>query len=88
MWTLAFWKNTAERAIKTLAQTMAVMLGADGFGLLDADWATLGSVAGMAALLSVLTSIGSGLKTGGNPSLTNTEELTPRPAATTEEDLA
>lgn len=48
----------AVRAIKTFAQTLAAMLTAAGTGLLDTDWLTSLSVAGMAALLSILTTIG------------------------------
>ena len=69
MWTKAFWQASAERAVKTFAQTAAALLVASGTGLLDSDWQTTGSVAGMAALLSVLTSVASaGVGTSG-PSL-------------------
>ena len=71
MWTRAFWLAVLERAVKTLAQTAAAMLIASGSGLLDADWITVASVAGMAAVVSVLTSIGSGAATDGSPSLTS-----------------
>ena len=57
MLTATFWKAAAERAIKTAAQVAASALTADGLGLLDVDWAAIGSVAGLAALASVLTSI-------------------------------
>ena len=69
MWTADFWKAIAERAIKTFAQAAAAMLVAAGVGLLDADWVAVASVAGMAAVVSVLTSIGSAAATDGSPSL-------------------
>lgn len=69
MWTADFWKAIAERAIKTFAQAAAAMLVAAGVGLLDADWIAVASVAGMAAVVSVLTSIGSAAATDGSPSL-------------------
>ena len=69
MFTIAFIRATLERAIKTLAQTAAAMLVADGTGLLDTDWITVASVAGMAAIVSLLTSIGSAAATDGGPSL-------------------
>jgi len=69
MFTRAFLYALLERAVKTFAQTAAAMLVAAGSGLLDADWITVASVAGMAALVSVLTSIGSGAATDGSPSL-------------------
>ena len=74
IWSLAFWFAALERAVKTFAQTAAAMLVAAGSGLLDADWGTVVSVAGMAAVVSVLTSVGSGAATG-TPSLTGAEIL-------------
>lgn len=71
MFTRAFLYALLERAVKTFAQTAAAMLVAAGSGLLDADWITVASVAGMAAVVSVLTSIGSGAATDGSPSLTS-----------------
>lgn len=65
MFTAIFWRRAAERAVKTFAQAAGAMLAASGVGLLDAAWAETGSVAGMAALLSVLTSVASGAV--GNP---------------------
>lgn len=69
MWTSDFWKAAAERSVKTFAQTAAATLTAAGLGLLDVDWVALVSVAGMAGLVSLLTSIGSGAITGDGPSL-------------------
>lgn len=59
MFTLDFWTSAAERAVKTFAQALAAILSTGGIGLLDVDWRTGASVAGMAALLSVLTSVAS-----------------------------
>lgn len=55
-----FWKDTAERAIKTFAQSFVAVLLAGGTGLLDVDWVNGLSVAGLALVVSVFTSIGSG----------------------------
>lgn len=71
MFTRAFASAVLERAVKTLCQTAAAMLVAAGSGLLDADWVTVVSVAGMAGVVSVLTSIGSGAATDGSPSLSS-----------------
>lgn len=60
IWTKAFWKGTAERAIKTAAQTFVALVGAGTLGVLDVDWAGTGSVVLMAGILSVVTSIGNG----------------------------
>lgn len=60
MFTRTFLKDITERAIKTFAQALGAVLVANGTGILDADWTASLSTAGMAALLSVLTSVGSG----------------------------
>ena len=59
MFTQHFWKNALERSIKTFAQVLAGLITADGTGILDVDWPQALSVAGLSALASVLTSIGS-----------------------------
>ncbi len=68
---LAFWKATAERAVKTVAQSAVALITANATGLLDIDWVQLASVSGLAGLVSVLTSIGSGAITDGSPSLSS-----------------
>lgn len=72
----AFWKASAERALKTFAQTAAALLGVDQVGLLDIDWGQVASVSGAAAFLSVLTSVGSAQVGNAGPSLA-AEVLTP-----------
>jgi len=57
IFTRAFWMGAAERGIKTTAQSAVAVLTADVTGLLDVDWTTTASVAGLAGLVSVLTSI-------------------------------
>ncbi|GAA3439960.1 holin [Kutzneria kofuensis] len=70
MFTLTFWQCTIERAMKTFCQALVAVLGAGSVGLLNAPWSTSLSTAGMAALLSVLTSVGSApLGKPGTPSL-------------------
>lgn len=69
MTTLAFWTAVAERSLKTFAQTLGALLGAGTFGLLDAPWQASVSAAAMAAVLSVLTSVGSSTTGEPGPSL-------------------
>ena len=57
MWTTNFWKQATERAVKTFAQALIAVLTVDGIGVLDVDWQAAGSVAALAAIVSVLTSI-------------------------------
>ena len=64
MWTTQFWKATAERAVRTAAQTFAATIIVGATGVLDADWTTAGSVTALTTLLSVLTSVAAGAASG------------------------
>lgn len=75
MFTLVFLKATLERAVKTAAQSAISVLAVDQIGLLNVDWAGVGSVAGLAAVVSVLTSIATGAVTDGSPSAVKAETL-------------
>nr|DAN77685.1 MAG TPA: holin [Caudoviricetes sp.] len=57
LWTREFWFGAAERAVKTVAQTIVAVVGVAGTGLLSVDWVQTLSVAAAAGLASVLTSI-------------------------------
>ena len=80
MFTRRFWALTAEQMIRTFAQTLAAVLVASGAGLLAADWWAALSAAGMAAVVSVLTSVGS-LRIGppDSPSVVRTDPTTTPP---------
>ena len=58
LWTARFWKDSAERAVKTFAQALAAALSAGAAGLLSVPWTDALSIAGMATVLSFLTSVG------------------------------
>lgn len=53
----AWWKAALVRAVKTVAQTAVALIGTGAVGFTDLDWLRILSVAGVAGLLSILTSI-------------------------------
>ncbi len=57
MYTLTFWKDAAERAIRTAAQALLALWATDVSGVLAVDWVQAGSVSALAALMSLLMSI-------------------------------
>ncbi len=71
MFDLNFWKASAERAIKTFIQTLLALVGTDAMGVVTMDLLTQAvPVAASAALLSLLTSLGSAnLGSTSGPSL-------------------
>jgi hypothetical protein len=83
IFTLAFFKASAERALKSAVQgAVTAGIGAAGFDAVHADWQTIGGAALSMAILSLAFSVLSGLGTGDGPSLTNSEELpVPNPPA-------
>ena len=50
-------KAAGIRAIKTVAQTAVGMLSGEALGIMEADWVAVASVAAMAGIVSLLTSI-------------------------------
>ena len=67
IWTAAFWRGAGERAIKTVCQTLIAVIGVGAVGILDVDWSGAVSTAALAAVLSLLTSIGNADFVAGNP---------------------
>lgn len=55
-----FWKATAIRAIKTICQTAIATIGTASL-LSEVNWIVVGSASLLAGILSVLTSIVTGL---------------------------
>jgi len=53
-----FWKNTAIRAVKTFCQSLVAAIGV-GAAVSEVDWLGALSVAFVAGLVSVLTSLAS-----------------------------
>lgn len=52
-----WFKAAAVRAVKTMAQSALAVLGSGMIGVMDVDWMNLVSIAVMAGVCSVLTSI-------------------------------
>lgn len=57
MWTRHYWQSAGERALRTFAQALLSVLIIGETGFMDVDWAQALSVAGVAALASVLMSV-------------------------------
>lgn len=49
--------SAAVRALKTFAQTAVALIGTGAVGFTDLDWIRIFSVAGVAAFVSILTSL-------------------------------
>lgn len=64
VWTAQFWRDTAERAMKTAVQALIALFGV-GMTVLDLDWPKALAGVGTMVLLSVLTSLASTLR--GDP---------------------
>ena len=63
MWTVAFWKDLAERALATFAEALVAALVVVEGGIVDVDWGQGLGVAALAALVAVLKGI-VGIKLG------------------------
>lgn len=77
MFTMSFWKAAAERAIKTLAQSLIAILAVGQTTVLTVDWQAALAVAATATLLSVLSSVASAGMGNTGPSLVNEATLPP-----------
>lgn len=58
--TREFWKAAAIRAVRTLCQTAIATIGTTAF-IEEVNWLMVGSSALLAAILSILNSIATGL---------------------------
>lgn len=58
--TKEFWRATAIRAVRTIAQTAVAMIGTSAV-MTDVNWQMVASASLLSGILSVLTSIATGL---------------------------
>ena len=65
MLTAEFWKAAAMRALRTVCQSAIAAIGTSAV-ISQVDWLTVGSTALLAGILSILTSIATGLPEAGN----------------------
>lgn len=75
-WTSKLWWSQAfERMLKTFAQALLSVIGVNAVGLVDVGWTGALSVAGLALVVSFLTSVVSTPASPDNnsPSLVSTE---------------
>ena len=55
-----FWKAAGSRAVRTMAQTAIATMGTSAF-MQDINWYLVGSASLLSGIISVLTSIATGL---------------------------
>lgn len=77
IWSAAFWTATAERAIRTFAQSLAAVLVAGATNLFDVDWPAALATAGLATLLAVLTAVAASGAGRPGPGITETTDRAP-----------
>lgn len=56
-----FWRATGIRAVKTFCQTAVALIGTNAAGITAVDWVGVASGAALAGVVSVLTSLATGL---------------------------
>ena len=72
-WSKEFWKAAGNRAVRTMAQTAVSLIGVGSF-MSDVNWRQVLSASLLAGLLSVLTSVSSGLPEAGADTDNKTDE--------------
>ena len=73
MWTVVFWKATAERVVSTVVQTLIPTVAATRLDLID--WVTTSWIVAGAGVLSLLKAIVAANVGNSGPSLTSAEKL-------------
>lgn len=89
IWTAHFWRDTAERAIKTFFQVLVATVVGDAAysattGLLDVAWGHVLGISALGALLSLATSVASALKSTEGAVATPSLVKTPTESSSTD----
>ena len=53
----SYWKDSSIRAVKTMAQTAASLIGTNTVGITEVDWMAVLSVSALAGIVSMLMSV-------------------------------
>jgi len=78
--TQAFWAGAVERMIKVFASALLGAIGTGTVGVFDIDWPAAASIAAMAGIVSLLTSVAQPEFTSGVPRVPATELQDQQPA--------
>lgn len=68
--TKQFLYAVAVRAVRTCCQTAIALIGTNAVGVTEIDWAGVASGAALSGIISVLTSVATGLPEVGLPEAT------------------
>ena len=56
-----FWKCALIRALRTFCQSIVTLVGTDAINIVNIDWLTILGISATMAVMSILTSIATGL---------------------------
>ena len=56
-----FWKDALIRAARSLCQSLVTLIGTDAVSIIDIDWLTILGISATYGVISILTSIATGL---------------------------
>lgn len=59
--TKKFWYDALIRALRTFCQSLVTLIGTDYVNIINIDWLTILGISATTALMSILTSIATGL---------------------------